>query len=225
MEDKIVLQRFSGKREDWPQWKRSFEGFLLIKELEITIERNNIDDLDRNNDDHKKLLKADKKLDFYLRQLLPSHVIGIIDRTFREAKKPANFVDGARAWHAIDDYFKKQNSLDQAQAFHKLSRVQLSEFRNCEDYLNQIEQLVAKCNAVDANTITTGTHKSIIINGLGPEWENFVTSNIKDTTSVSDLIDMILSRERFLQTEKQKVTALFSHENRKPGTRGRGHSI
>lgn len=82
MEDKIVLQRFSGKREDWPQWKRSFEGFLLIKELEITIERNNIDDLDRNNDDHKKLLKADKKLDFYLRQLLPSHVIGIIDRTF-----------------------------------------------------------------------------------------------------------------------------------------------
>src|SRR5437868_3255512 len=96
MSDKVKIERFTGKEEDWIDWKREFRGAMLVKGLGAYLEglpESKIIDEKSGQTNEEEIKEKNAKLFAHLVYNLNKQSSQMID-----IQTPNNGVD---AWHLL----------------------------------------------------------------------------------------------------------------------------
>ncbi len=204
----IKIKRFSGKEEDFPNWKREFKFILQSKGLDFYLDE---DDLQQAIAD--KIVTKDKSLEMN-RQLYAALCLSLDNTTVDKLELRCRN-DGLTGWNELLKIFEKKNLLKINQVRNKLTSTILQEDGDVEIYVNNILTYIQQLNDF-GEKIPESSIISIILGGLPESLKHWVfyknSENKKKALTLPEVIDELIDNAEF-QKDKLKLHSKHQIEN------------
>lgn len=190
---------FSGKEEDFPDWKRYFVDRMIAKNFADWVLKDN---LTRPNAEAAADIFDQKNLKFY------SYVsLALDDTTARDMLAENATRNGFAAWKWLLGKYEKTdiNTLDDLES--KLKKLKLKDFADLKDYLTEVRAVARKIKSLFPAEMNDLKELRAILKGLSKEYHSYASQVYTKSPEGIDLkavLENLLSIERYHKEMKEE---------------------
>jgi len=210
------MSKFSGKKEDWDDFKGSLISTLAKKDLwgVISGEVKADDTLEYKSKNQRAFGFMTSDLDISTKKLI---------RVEDEEK-----ADGIKAWKRLLELFEKKNEMGLLGLRIEFNKIRMKKGETIDSYLNRTIQLVQQMKAIDEDAIRERDVVQQILSGLPEEYNFYVFGKGKEFSEIKleevqeELKAMSIfqkEREEAKEEEKPELAMYGKYQNQ---YRGRG---
>ncbi|MHB1946432.1 MAG: reverse transcriptase domain-containing protein, partial [Metallibacterium sp.] len=190
-EDIMKITRFSGRAEDYADWKRNFRALMMIKKLGPVLSLNPTNE--KTPDNWKEMNES-----------VYAHMTLAIDTKTAQILEARARDDGNKAWGILNDLFEKKDKLRAASLRVELANIRLLEGGDMEAYLTKLTRVSQDLADAQGQPIDEQELISKLFVGLPKSYSSWIAAKAETNDDFHKLCDQLRSINRF-DTERERL--------------------